>query len=179
MGLMMDIKYLNECFDCDFATGTLTWKHRPLEHFSTIARCKSWNNRYEGKKAGSQRKDKYKRVGICDTDYLIHRVVYMMYTQKELHLDIDHIDGDPSNNSISNLREVTHSQNLSNQKRNSKNTSGYTGVYLNRYGKWCAQMKHKQKTWHLGSFEDINHAVSARKAEEKRLGFHENHGRNA
>lgn len=173
----MNIQFLNECFVCDFLSGSLVWKKRPLSHFIDSRSQKIWNTRYSGKKAGSQRKDTYWRVGINNKDQLVHRIVYMIHTGKELTLDIDHIDGNPANNSIENLRAVTHSQNLSNQKMSLKNTSGTTGVYLNRHNKWCAQMKHKQKIWHIGSFDKIEDAILARKAEEQRLGFHVNHGR--
>lgn len=48
------------------------------------------------------------------------------------------------------------------------NTSGYNGVYLNkRTGKWIAQITFKSKTYHLGSFEEIEDAVRARKRGEE------------
>ncbi len=43
------------------------------------------------------------------------------------------------------------------------NTSGYTGVYLNRRtGKWAAQITFKGKTYYLGSFADKQDAIRAR-----------------
>lgn len=52
------------------------------------------------------------------------------------------------------------------------NTSGYTGVYLNkRTGRWVAQITFKGKTYYLGSYADQQEAVRARKRGEE---MHEN-----
>ena len=168
----MDITYLHECFDADFEAGTLTWKHRPVSHFPDLRASKIWNTKYSGKAAGSTRKDGYKRVAAGGKDMLAHRVIFALFHGKAPKDDIDHIDGNPSNNSISNLRDVPHHLNLKNQKLSAANTSGHAGVYYSkRIGKWCAQMKHKQKTWHLGSFKQLADAVAARKQAEEDLGF--------
>ena len=48
------------------------------------------------------------------------------------------------------------------------NTSGYTGVYRNeRRGKWVAQITFKGKTYYLGSYDDKQEAVRARKEGEQ------------
>lgn len=48
------------------------------------------------------------------------------------------------------------------------NTSGYTGVYLNRKsGKWVAQITFRGKTYYLGSYADQRDAVCAREQGEK------------
>ncbi len=47
------------------------------------------------------------------------------------------------------------------------NTSGYTGVYLNKKtGRWVAQITFKRKTYYLGSYKNIEDAVAARKRGE-------------
>lgn len=48
----------------------------------------------------------------------IHRLVMMSFCPVDgmEGLEVDHIDGDKSNNSLSNLRWVTHEENLSNQE---------------------------------------------------------------
>lgn len=52
--------------------------------------------------------------------------------------------------------------------RNSNNKSGYTGVYQNaRTGKWQAQISFRRKTYFLGSYENIQDAVAARKRGEE------------
>lgn len=48
------------------------------------------------------------------------------------------------------------------------NTSGYNDVYQNKKtGKWVAQITFKGKTYHLGAFEKIEDAVSARRRGEE------------
>ena len=48
------------------------------------------------------------------------------------------------------------------------NTSGYNGVYKNkRTGKWTAQITFKGKTYYLGSYNDIQATVNARKRGEE------------
>lgn len=55
----------------------------------------------------------------------------------------------------------------------SSNTSGYTGVYLNRKnGRWVAQITFKGKTYYLGTYADKQEAIKARKrGEELHDGF--------
>lgn len=53
---------------------------------------------------------------------------------------------------------------------NARNTSGYTGVYLDkRSGKWLAQISFQKKRYNLGLFKDINDAIRARKFAEERI----------
>lgn len=53
-------------------------------------------------------------------------------------------------------------------KLNSNNTSGFTGVHWNQQReKWVAQICFKGKTYHLGSFDSQQDAVSARRRGEE------------
>lgn len=61
-------------------------------------------------------KDGYYRVEINHKHYFIHRLVYQTWSEDELKDDlvIDHIDANPQNNSIANLRQVTQQKNIAN-----------------------------------------------------------------
>ena len=61
--------------------------------------------------------------------WLVHRVIACLelggVTQKDV---VDHIDGNPFNNVLSNLRVTNQSTNLKNKRKQSNNTSGINGV---------------------------------------------------
>jgi hypothetical protein len=91
---------------------------------------------------------------------------------------IDHINGDRSDNRITNLRSVSHSGNTKNAKRRGDNLSGMTGVsFFRPKGTWRARINHNGETILLGYFRTYEEAVAARKAAEKIYEYHENHGR--
>lgn len=65
----------------------------------------------------------------------------------------DHIDNNPLNNTRSNLRLATASQNMQNSKKPCNNTSGYKGVtWFARKRKWIAQIGVNGKNIYLGEF---------------------------
>ena len=85
---------------------------------------------------------------------------------------VDHINGNPQDNRIVNLREATSSQNAHNQRLRSTNSSGVKGVcWYPRYGMWRGQIVVKGATVHVGYFKDISEAAEAvRVAREKHHG---------
>lgn len=169
---------LQQLLDYDPLTGTLTWKSRPCSLFSDLRACSTWNSRYAGKAAFTATTAKGYRVGSINGKlYRASRVIYKMMTGIDPD-QVDHEDGDNQNNRWANLREVTGQQNQMNMKRASNNKSGTTGVSWNSSkNKWEAKIKVNQKTIHLGRFDDLQHAITARKAGEVKHGFHPNHGR--
>lgn len=79
-------------------------------------------------------------------------------------LVVDHINGVTDDNRLSNLRIVTHRENLSTCFRaNSESfTSKYVGVSKAKVNsKWCAHITHKSKRYHLGYFENEIDASTA------------------
>lgn len=81
---------------------------------------------------------------------------------------IDHIDGDPSNNRINNLRLVNGNQNLHNSKLRKDNTSGVKGINLHQ-GKWVARVGLNGYRHHLGNFNSLEEATQAVKACREKL----------
>ena len=67
----------------------------------------------------------------------IHRIIWVLhFGEIGEETEIDHIDGNPFNNIISNLRIVNRELNCRNFKKSSQNTSGFTGVQLHLDKYW-------------------------------------------
>ena len=97
---------------------------------------------------------------------------------RQTDCQVDHIDGNRKNNSISNLRVVSNMENHRNMKRSKSNKSGITGVSFHQRDKlWLSSIKVNYKTITLGCYKDFFLACCARKSAEIKYGFHANHGR--
>ena len=115
------------------------------------------------------------------TSKYAHRVAWLLATGSWPEDDIDHINGDITDNRLANLRVVTHAENMKNQKLFSNNMSGVSGVYWNnQMKKWHARIGAGTRTKtriHLGHFDNLEAALAARQSAEIERGFHSNHGR--
>lgn len=75
---------------------------------------------------------------------------------------VDHINRDKKDNRISNLREVTPSQNQANRGLDSHNTSGYKGVSFDKKAKkYRAYVRKDGKTYNLGFYTEREQAAKA------------------
>lgn len=72
---------------------------------------------------------------------------------------VDHIDGNPLNNTRSNLRLATPAQNAAHRTRASRGQ--FIGTYRTASGKWAACISPNGKTKYLGSFHDEESAAAA------------------
>lgn len=109
--------------------------------------------------------------------YLSHRLAFLYMTGSFPEYDIDHINGDGTDNRWANLRAVTRLENKKNVRRQSNNKSGICGVCFNKInGKWQAQIQVDRKNKFIGIFDNIFDAACARKNAECFYGFHANHG---
>jgi hypothetical protein len=107
-----------------------------------------------------------------------HRAAWLLYYGEWPNDAIDHINGNPGDNRIANLRVVDQLTNQKNAKRPKNNTSGAVGlIILKGSGRWRAAIKVNYQEIHLGVFDRFEDAFRARKAAERKYGFHPNHGR--
>ena len=131
----------------------------------------------KGQEVGSINGKGYKQTAVKGKIYAVHRIIYLMQ-HGYLPQFIDHIDNNPLNNKIENLREVTHQQNCMNTVISTKNSSGFKGVTWNKARqKWIAQLAYKKTPIYLGGYEDIELAdLVVQMAREKYHGKYSNHG---
>lgn len=170
---------LRKLLSYDPDTGLLTWKRRPIEMFATDRAGKIWNTRFCGKPAfKTDHNAGYRQGKISDKAYLAHRVAYAIHHGAWPASQIDHINGDRSDNRIANLRNVTNAENARNRVLPTDNTSGHMGVsWDGRRCKWHSCIHVRGKRRHIGYFTDIEDAIAARAAADVQYGFHPNHGR--
>lgn len=147
----------NELADrLEYVDGKLIWK-------KTYAR-------YRGKEAGKLCPLGYRRIHLLGVGmFAAHRIIFYMH-HGWLPVNVDHIDGDTSNNRIDNLRAATLSENARNCRIPRRNTSGAKGVYWHsQLKKWCANIHVNKRLTHLGVFDCIFEAACARKSAEQRI----------
>jgi len=136
-------KRLKELLEYDENTGVFT------RRVTTSSRSQ------KGMVAGHVSNAGYVQITLDSRPHLAHRLAWL-YVHGNVPKIIDHIDGNPANNSISNLRPASPSQNIQNSKKSMRNTSGLKGVHQRRKdGKWIATIKIPGRRWQafLGSFD--------------------------
>jgi len=160
-----------------FDGGRYFWRERPLEMFRYAGVGRVWNKMHSGKElAWESHREGYLRIRIFDKAYLAHRLVWLYHKGAWPTGEVDHINGNRSDNRIENLRDVPKIENARNRRPSAANTSGITGVH--RVGKkWRARICVNGKCISLGNFDTIEDAAAARAVANERFGFHENHGK--
>lgn len=171
---------LRDFLQYESESGTLRWRRRGRGMFKTQKMADAWNNRFAGKEAFTARHSYGYRQGmILNRLYTAHRVIWAMHYGEWPSGAIDHINGDPADNRIRNLRAVSRTENQRNRRVPSNNTSGFIGVSrVKGTMKWEAFIGIDGRSKKLGVFAVKGDAVRARQMAERELGYHENHGRN-
>ena len=144
---MLTKELVHELFE--YKEGNLYWK---------IAR----SNRIKvGQIVGCVHEHGYRYTNLNKKPTLVHRLVFL-YHHGYMPEFIDHIDGNRSNNLISNLREATRNQNAHNAKKRKDNTSGIKGIHWDKKrNKWRACFEKNKKNYDAGFFESIEQAQRA------------------
>ena len=111
----------------------------------------------------------YLKCNLCEDrlakkSYYVHRLVANAFINNPNDkLCVDHKDNNKTNNNISNLRFATSKENSQNSSIRLDNTSGQKGVYFHkRVKKWCAQIKIDGISVHIGYYDDLDDARTAR-----------------
>ena len=164
-------------------TGKLFWKHKPASLFEggkfSPERCAlSWNAKYAGKEAFTCIANNGYFVGrIRGRNYLAHRVIWAIVHGEWPEDQIDHINGDRTDNRVSNLRPADTTANAMNMGLRSDNQTGCAGVgWLPKQKKWRARIKVDGREKYLGHFDTFEEAKAARLRANKRHGYSARHG---
>ena len=106
----------------------------------------------------------YKRFRCNNTLYLVHRVVFLMH-HGYMPQFVDHINGNPQDNRIVNLRASDPVSNSWNAVGKRLGASGVKGVsWYKRYSMWRVQVVANGVTHHVGYFSELEDAKKAAEA---------------
>lgn len=144
------------------STGVFTWMKEPA--------IMSRNKLTE---AGTKRKNGYVFISIGEYGQLAAHRLAWVYVHGSIPdgMEVDHIDCNPSNNRIDNLRLATSSQQKMNKRVQSNNRSGLKGAYYHdahKGKKWRSQIKVDGRYRFLGYYHtpEEAHAAYAEAAKE-------------
>lgn len=163
------IEAVKSLIDYNAETGILTWRERWASLFSdgnttAESNCAAWNRRYAGTPALNCKSGK---VGHLAGSFLglklkAHHAAWIIYYGNGPKWQIDHIDRNPENNSIENLREANNSQNNSNKAAQKNNKLGIKGVSFRKdRGKYQALICANGVRKNLGMFNTAEEAAAA------------------
>lgn len=147
-----DLTYKQACNAFYYSDGNLYWKV-------------SQGTRKAGTIIGTKDTNGYHQVQWMRKLYLVHRIVWLLHYGEWPKDELDHIDGNPTNNNISNLRACTHSENMRNLPVHRKGK--LPGAHRERSGNWRAHMTYNGKTLYLGMFSTMEAAHEAFKEAHK------------
>lgn len=156
--------YLRECFRYNRKTGELRWKRRPPHHFKRRQDWKTWNTRQFGKIAGCDDMGGpgYKLVRISGKIYRASRLIWKLITGNGPTEDIDHRNGNPSDDRWFNLRDATHQQNQQNRRKLRTGKAKLKGAIWDKArSKWMATARMGDYTARLGRFDNEQDAHKA------------------
>jgi len=155
---MLTAEEARRLFDYDPDTGRLIWR---------VTLC---NRAVSGRVASTKNDSGYLMVKVQGRAYRQHRVAWLIMTGSWPAEEIDHINGDRSDNRLCNLREATRVQNAQNTARPRNATNDRRGViWHKRAKKWVAQISVDGITRYLGTYSDLEQASQVYQDEAKKL----------
>jgi hypothetical protein len=179
---ILPIELVRKLVSYDTETGILTWLPREAGLFKDGKKIKKegraalWNAAWAGREAGGISNQGYRVLEINGKAFLCHRISWAIFYGEFPRNQIDHINGNRSDNRISNLREVTAEGNAKNRKVRVDSRSGVSGVSQLPGGRWRASIAINGKRTHLGVYSTVEAASKVREKFKDENGYHKNHG---
>jgi hypothetical protein len=160
-----EISRIKELLSYDPDTGALSWRVKR-------GKCAAGRNITCINSSG------YIIVRLDNVLMRAHRVAWAITHDEWPNGEIDHINGNPSDNRLNNLRAAKRLENMKNVKKPITNKSGLKGVsWHNRGRSWQAHIRADGKNYYLGLFETKEEAHEAyKKAADKLHGVFARHG---
>lgn len=167
----ISIEQWANAFEYNPNTGEFKRRETPRSAFKSDKAWKISSTKANGKKAGTLTKAGYVLLTMAGQKCYAHRLALAISDNRWPENEVDHINGDPSDNRLCNLRHASRQQNGRNIKLRDDNKSGVSGVRWNkREQKWKAQISVDGIVMGLGAFSEFDLAVKARR--EAELKFH-------
>jgi len=143
----------------EYKDGVLYWKIKPAKRVSV------------GDVAGWRNSKGYQNIVIKGKQWGVHKVIFLMQHGYLPEL-VDHIDNNPSNNNIENLRPANKTQNNCNARIRKDNSSGFKNVnWHSQKRKWQVRLCINKKSVSFGLYHDLELAdLVAQEARNKYFG---------
>jgi hypothetical protein len=149
------LERLREVLRYDPETGIFTW-------------LVMMSSRALPNQAAGCRSNGYRQIRLDGGIYLSHRLAWLYVYGEWPDKEIDHVNGDKSDNRIANLRLATRTQNCCNVRRRRTNKSGTPGVsWFPQTQRWRARIVVDRREVSLGYFRSKQDAIAARTAAVK------------
>lgn len=121
-----------------------------------------------GARAGRPSTFGHIEISVDRRRYKAHRLAWLVTHSEWPAGGLDHINGNPSDNRICNLRLATQSQNTANTRVRSDNKVGIKGVRKN-YNKFEARVRINGQAQYLGLYKSAEEAGAAVRAKHAQL----------
>lgn len=140
-----------------YENGRILWKEDRGNHIKA------------GTHAGTVRREGYVHISFKGRVYPAHRLIWVMHGNAPAET-IDHINRNPGDNRIENLRAATKGQQLFNTGLRSNNKSGVKGVSWHTCANaWRGQIYFQGKSYHAGIFKNKDECIEAARVLRERL----------
>lgn len=148
---------------------------REVLHYDPETGCFTWavrtSNRVKvGDRVGNESHGRI-QTSIDGVRCELHRLAWLYMTREWPKHDIDHINGNPSDNRFANLRDVPHRMNIENQGQKPRTSaSGLIGAHWSaRHKLFESKIKSRGMAVHLGWFKTAQEAHQVYVAAKRRL----------
>ena len=148
------VDQLRELLTYDPENGELRWKPRAGQN--------AWNAKYAHTTALSTKHSEGYLIGkVTGRRVYAHRVAFAIHHGRWPAGLIDHINGDRTDNSATNLREVDPSENAKNRRAELKQ-SGHAGIWwIEGAQRWRVVHRKDKRRYNIGSYATLDEAIRA------------------